>query len=62
MYTEWDRYGEEEAFAEDHPEYIKKIGDEAVAKALKTVWKTLKNKRVSPVVIQTCKKMLAGAK
>ena len=35
MYTEWDRYGEEEAFAEDHPEYIKKIGDEAVAKVMK---------------------------
>lgn len=35
MYTEWDRYGEEEAFAEDHPEYIKKIGDEAVAKVNK---------------------------
>ena len=37
MQLEWDRYAQELAFAEDHPDYVKKIGDEAVEKALNLV-------------------------
>ena len=37
MHLKWDRYAQELAFAEDHPDFVKKIGDEAVEKALNIV-------------------------
>jgi hypothetical protein len=42
MHLKWDRYAQELAFAEDHPDFVKKIGDEAVEKALNLVERMLK--------------------
>ena len=61
MYTEWDRYGEEEAFAEDHPEYIKKIGDEAVAKMMKRNVRIMRKVGISAEQIKAYKNALARA-
>ena len=41
MHLKWDRYAQELAFAEDHPDFVKKIGDEAVEKALNLVERML---------------------
>ena len=37
MHLKWDRYAQQLAFAEDNPDFVKKIGDEAVEKALKAI-------------------------
>jgi hypothetical protein len=42
MHLKWDRYAQQLAFAEDNPDFVKKIGDEAVEKALNLVERMLK--------------------
>ena len=37
MHLKWDRYVQQLAFAEDHPDFVKKIREEAVEKALNFV-------------------------
>ncbi len=54
MHLKWDRYAQQLAFAEDNPDFVKKIGDEAVEKALKAVKRIMQKKRVSPDVIKEC--------
>ena len=54
MHLKWDRYAQELAFAEDHPDFVKKIGDEAVEKALKAVKRIMQKKNLSPNVIKEC--------
>ena len=43
MHLKWDRFAQQLAFAEDNPDFVKKIGDEAVEKALNLVERMLKN-------------------
>ncbi|MDY6330300.1 MAG: hypothetical protein SPL52_02235 [Fibrobacter sp.] len=42
MHLKWDRYAQQLAFAEDNPDFVKKIGDETVEKALNLVERMLK--------------------
>ena len=54
MHLKWDRYAQELAFAEDHPDFVKKIEDETVEKALKNVKRVLRKRNLSPNVIKEC--------
>ena len=54
MHLKWDRYAQELAFAEDHPDFVKKIEDETVEKALKIVKRVLRKRNLSPNVIKEC--------
>ncbi len=54
MQLKWDRYAQELAFAEDHPDFVKKIEDETVEKALKIVKRVLRKRNLSPNVIKEC--------
>ena len=62
MHLKWDRYAQELAFAEDHPDFVKKIGDEAVEKALKAVKRIMRKDGVSSDKIQTYLNVLRDAK
>lgn len=61
MHLKWDRYAQELAFAEDHPDFVKKIGDEAVEKALKTIKRIMRKDGVSSDKIQTYLNVLEKA-
>ena len=54
MHLKWDRYAQELAFAEDHPDFVKKIEDETVEKVLKIVKRVLRKRNLSPNVIKEC--------
>ena len=50
MHLKWDRYAQELAFAEDHPDFVNKIRQET----LEAVRKILQKKNLSPDVIKEC--------
>ena len=50
MHLKWDRYAQELAFAEDHPDFVKKI-EEKVKNAIK---RNMQKKNLSPNVIKEC--------
>ena len=54
MHLKWDRYAQELAFAEDHPDFVKKIEDKTVEKVLKAVKRIMQKRKVSPDVIKEC--------
>ena len=54
MHLKWDRYAQQLAFAEDNPDFVKKIEDETVEKALKIVKRVLRKRNLSPNVIKEC--------
>ena len=54
MQLKWDRYAQQLAFAEDNPDFVKKIEDETVEKALKIVKRVLRMRNLSPNVIKEC--------
>ena len=62
MHLKWDRYAQQLAFAEDNPDFVKKIGDEAVEKALKAVKRIMRKDGVSSDKIQTYLNVLRDAK
>ena len=50
MHLKWDRYAQELAFAEDHPDFVNKIRQET----LEAVRKIMQKKNLSPDVIKEC--------
>ena len=50
MHLKWDRYAQELAFAEDHPDFVKKI-EEKVVNAIK---RNMQKKNLAPDVIKEC--------
>ena len=54
MQLKWDRYAQQLAFAEDNPDFVKKIEDKTVEKALKIVKRVLRKRNLSPNVIKEC--------
>lgn len=50
MHLKWDRYAQELAFAEDHPDFVKKIRQET----LDAVKKIMQKKNLPSDIIKEC--------
>jgi len=50
MHLKWDRYAQELAFAEDHPDFVNKIRQET----LDAVRKIMQKKNLPPDIIKEC--------
>ena len=50
MHLKWDRYAQQLAFAEDHPDFVKKIEE----KVINAIRQNMQKKKLSPDIIKEC--------